>query len=274
MKPTLAGYARASTIDEATAWLAAAEGDAKVIAGGQSLMAAMNMGLAGDTLLIDINGIEALKGIRIEGDRLVIGALTRHAELGRDALIAEHAPLLHRAVPLIAHEAIRTRGTIGGSLSHADPAAELPACVLALDGRIRIAGPQGQREIAADDFFQDVYVTDLSHDEIVTAISLPLAGPDEAHDIRELSRRAGDFALAGLAFVRRDATHRVAFFGTGPRPMLAHGVMAALDDSDTAAALNALPRDIAPQSDAHASAAYRGHLAKVLLRRCLEDQAQ
>lgn len=273
MKPTLAGYARASTIAEATAWLAEAEGEAKVIAGGQSLMAAMNMGLAGDTRLIDINGIAALQGIRVEGDRLVIGALTRHAELGRNALIAEHAPLLQRAVPLIAHEAIRSRGTIGGSLSHADPAAELPACVLALDGRIRIAGPEGEREVAADDFFQDVFVTDLGSDEIVTAISLPLAGADETHDIRELSRRAGDFALAGLAFVKRGGAHRIAFFGTGPRPLLARGVMAALDAGDTAGALEALSGDIEPQNDAHASAAYRGHLARVLLSRCLKDHA-
>ncbi|RRH72808.1 FAD binding domain-containing protein [Falsigemmobacter faecalis] len=273
MKPTLAGYARASTIAEATAWLAEADGDAKVIAGGQSLMAAINMGLGGDTRLIDINGIEALKGIRLEGDRLVIGALTRHAELGRHPLIAEHAPLLTRAVPLIAHEAIRTRGTIGGSLSHADPAAELPACVLALDALIRISGPGGEREVAADDFFEDVYVTDLAQDEIVTAISLPLAAAKEAQLIRELSRRAGDFALAGIALVRRPSGHRVAFFGTGPRPMLGRSVMAALDAGDLAAALAAVPEDIDPQSDPHASAAYRRHLASVLLRRCLEDLA-
>lgn len=271
MKATVAGFACAKDVAHAIALLAQADGEGRVIAGGQSLVAAMNLGLAGEPKLIDINGIEEMRGIRIEHDRLFVGGLTRHAELGDDPLVTQHAPLLAQAVPLIAHAAIRTRGTIGGSLSHADPAAELPACVLALDAVLHVAGPNSRRAVRAEDFFHDVFVTDLAANELLVGVSLPLFTTNEVQSIRELSRRAGDFALVGLALARRSAGYRAVFFGAGPRPMLALNVMAALDAGDVKAAVDAVSRDTEPMSDSHATAAYRRHAARVLLRRCLED---
>ncbi|MFN3937500.1 MAG: FAD binding domain-containing protein [Gemmobacter sp.] len=267
MKASVSGYARAGSLAEALRLLAASGGEARVIAGGQSLTAAMNMGLTGEIGLIDIGGLDALRGIRVEGDRLVIGALTTHAALGADPLVARHAPLLAQAVPLIAHAAIRNRGTIGGSLAHADPAAELPACALALGARIHAEGPDGAREIAAEAFFLDVFTTALAADEILTAVSVPLAAVGERHAIRELARRSGDYALAGLAMVRRGAAHRLAFFGCGATPVLARAAMAALDAGDAAGAVAALADDLDPPSDTQASSAYRLHLARVLLTR-------
>ena len=271
MKAAAAGYLRANDLSHAVGLLAGAAGEARVIAGGQSLVAAMNLGLTGTLALVDINGITALCGIRRDGDRLMIGALTRHAELMTDPLVAAHSPLLARAAPLIAHAAIRTRGTIGGSLAHADPAAELPACMLALGATLHATGPQGSREIAAEAFFVDTFSTALAADEILTAVSVPIAATDETQAIRELARRSGDYALAGLALVRRGATHRLVFFGVGPRPMLAKGAMAALDSGDARAAVAALAHDLDPLSDTQASAAYRRHLAGVLLTRTMAE---
>lgn len=271
MKAAAAGYLRARDLPHAIELLSGPAGEARVIAGGQSLVATMNLGLTGSLALVDINGIADLRGIRRDGDRLVIGALTRHAEMMTEPLVAAHAPLLARAAPLIAHAAIRTRGTIGGSLAHADPAAELPACVLALGATLHAIGPQGSREIAAEEFFVDTFSTALAADEILTAVSVPIATADEAQAIRELARRSGDYALAGLALVRRGATHRLAFFSLGPRPTLAKGAMAALDGGDVPAAVAALTRDLIPASDPQASASYRLHIAGVLLTRAMAE---
>lgn len=274
MKASVSGYVRATDVAEAVALLSRSDGEARVIAGGQSLVAAMNLGLTGTVCLVDIGGIAALRGIRVEGGRLAIGALTTHAELGADPLVAAHAPLLAQAVPLIAHAAIRTRGTIGGSLAHADPAAELPACALALGATVHATGPQGAREIAAEDFFQGVFATALEADEIVTAVSVPLAGPGERHRIVEIARRSGDYALAGLALVVRGGRHRAAFFSCGPVPVLARGAMAALDAGDPDGAVAALAADLDPPSDTQASGAYRRHIAGVLLRRALAETTE
>lgn len=271
MKAAMAGYVRARDLAHAVDLLAASQGEARVIAGGQSLVAAMNLGLTGEVRLIDITGLGALRGVRRDGERLVIGALTRHAELGADPLVAAHAPLLAQAVPLIAHAAIRTRGTIGGSLAHADPAAELPACALALGAVIEATGPKGTRTIPAEEFFRGTFETALAPDEILTAVSVPLAGTGERHAVRELARRSGDYALAGLALVVRGRAHRVAFFGCGATPVLARGAMAALDAGDTAGAMAALARDLDPPTDTQATAAYRRHIAGVLLRRTLAE---
>lgn len=271
MKASVSGYVRAADIADAVRLLARSDGEARVIAGGQSLVAAMNIGLTGEIGLIDIGGLAALRGIRVEGDRLMIGALTTHAELGADPLIARHAPLLAEAAPLIAHAAIRTRGTIGGSLAHADPAAELPACVLALGATIHAIGPQGARDIAAADFFLGVFSTALAEDELLTAVSVPVARPEDRHRIVELARRSGDYALAGLALVVREGRHRAAFFSCGPTPVLAQGAMAALDAGDVDGAVAALARDLDPPADTQASRAYRLHLAGVLLRRAVAE---
>ncbi|MDP5349559.1 MAG: FAD binding domain-containing protein, partial [Paracoccaceae bacterium] len=250
---------------------AAADGMGRVLAGGQSLIAAMNMRLSTGDMLVDISRIEALRGVTVEGGTLRIGALTRHVDIGTDPLVAEHAPLLVQAVHHIAHAAIRNRGTIGGSLAHADPAAEFPACVLALGGTIHLQGPDGLRAVAAEDFFVDVFETAIAEGEILTAITLPLIEPGERHVLIETARRSGDYALAGLCLVKRAAGHRLSAFSVGPRPILAVAAMERLDAGDAAGAVQALRNEIDPPSDTQASAAYRRHLAGVLLTRALQD---
>jgi carbon-monoxide dehydrogenase medium subunit len=269
MKASAGGYVRATDLRDALDLMANSDGMGRILAGGQSLVAAMNMRLTTGDMLVDISRLAELRGVSDAGDNLRIGALTRHVDVGNDALIARHAPLLAQAVSCIAHAAIRNRGTIGGALAHADPAAEFPACVLALGATIEATGPDGARQIAAEDFFQGVFETALAEDEILTAILVPKAEADEAQVLEELARRSGDYALAGLCLVRRAAGHRVALLSVGPSPVLALGAMTALDAGDPEGAVSALAQDIDPPSDTQASAAYRRHLAGVLLRRAL-----
>jgi len=269
MKASVGGYARATDLRHAHDLLAASDGLGRVLAGGQSLIAAMNMRLSVGDMLVDISRIEALRGVVVEGGRIRIGALTRHAEIGADPAVAAHAPLLRDATDLIAHAAIRNRGTIGGALAHADPAAEFPACVLALGATLHLSGPEGERDVAAEDFFIDVFETAIEDGEILTAISLPVAEPGERQIIRELSRRSGDYAMAGICLVRRAAGHRVTAISVGPRPVLATAAMARLDAGDHVGAVAALRAEIDPPSDTQASAAYRRHLSGVLLERAL-----
>jgi carbon-monoxide dehydrogenase medium subunit len=271
MKALAGGYARARDVAHALDLLAAADGVGRVLAGGQSLIAAMNMRLSTGDMLVDISRIDALRGVTVDGESLRIGALTRHADIGADPLVARHAPLLAQAVHHIAHAAIRNRGTIGGSLAHADPAAEFPACVLALGGTMHLQGPEGERHVAADDFFVDIFETAIAEGEILTAITLPLAEAGERQVLRETARRSGDYALAGLCLVKRAAGHRLSAFSVGPRPVLAVAAMERLDAGDTEGAVAALRAEIDPPSDTQASAAYRRHLAGVLLTRALQD---
>ena len=271
MKALAGGYARARDVAHALDLLAGAEGMGRVLAGGQSLIAAMNMRLSTGDMLVDISRIADLRGVTVEGGTLRIGALTRHADIGTDPLVAEHAPLLVQAVHHIAHAAIRNRGTIGGSLAHADPAAEFPACVLALGGTVHLQGPDGMRAVAAEDFFIDVFETAIEEGEILTAITLPLIEAGERHVLIETARRSGDYALAGLCLVKRAAGHRLSAFSLGPRPVLALAAMARLDAGDVDGAVQALRDEIDPPSDTQASAAYRRHLAGVLLTRALHD---
>lgn len=267
MKASAAGYVRARDVAHALELLGAAGSEGKVVAGGQSLVAAMNLQLNAGLKLIDINGIAALRGVLVVDGALRLGTLTRHAELASDPLVARHVPLLAAAAPLIAHAAIRNRGTLGGSLAHADPAAELPACALALEAVLVAMGPQGERRIRAEDFFQGLFETALAEDEILAAIEVPLAADGERQAIRELARRSGDYAIVGLAAVRRAAGHRLAWFGVGEAPVLSRGAMAALDAGDVEAAVAALDDDLDPQDDLQGSAAYRRHVTGVLLRR-------
>jgi carbon-monoxide dehydrogenase medium subunit len=271
MKAMAGGYARATDVQHALDLLAGADGMGRVLAGGQSLIAAMNMRLSTGDMLVDISRIADLRGVSVLDNRLHIGALTRHVDIGADPLIAEHAPLLAQAVGHIAHAAIRNRGTIGGALAHADPAAEFPACVLALGGVIHVQGPDGTRDIPAEDFFVDVFETAIDEGEILTAITLPLAESGEQHLLRETARRSGDYALAGLCLVKRAAGHRLSAFSVGPRPVLAVAAMERLDAGDIAGAVSALRDEIDPPSDTQASAAYRRHLAGVLLTRAIAD---
>lgn len=269
MKASAGGYARAESVGHALELLAASDGQGRVLAGGQSLIAAMNMRLSVGDLLVDISKISDLSGVAVEGETLRIGALTRHAQIGADPLVKTHAPLLTDAVAHIAHAAIRNRGTIGGALAHADPAAEFPACALALGATMHVEGPDGSRSIAAEDFFEEVFTTALNDGDILTAITVPVVEAGEVQIIEEVARRSGDYALVGLCLVKRAAGHRIALFSVGPKPILATGAMAALDAGDLDAAVNALSAETDPPSDTQASAAYRRHLAGVLLRRAV-----
>lgn len=269
MKPAPFAYHKARSLDDALAHLAAHK-DARLLAGGQSLIATLNMRLSAPTLLVDINGIAGLDRIEVKGEAVEIGALVRHAQAERSDVIAKHVPLIARAMPHIAHPAIRNRGTLGGSIAFADPAAELPACLLALGGEIVASGPNGTRAIKADDFFKGLFETALSPDEIVTALRVPMARPDSRIGFAELARRHGDYAIVGLAATARTtgeklADVRLAYFGVGDTPVRARKAETALAEGNIDDAVGAL--DLSPHDDVQATAATKKHLAGVLLRR-------
>ena len=269
MKPAPFAYKRARSLEEAIGLLGEHK-DARLLAGGQSLIAMLNMRLSAPSLLIDINGIDGLDGIAHKGGAIEIGALTRHAAAERSDTIAKHAPLLARALPHIGHVAIRNRGTLGGSIAYADPAAELPACLLALDGEVDATGPKGKRTIKAPDFFKGLFETALGPQDVLTAIRIPAASKDTRVGFAELARRHGDYAIVGLAASTRAdgkglADVRLAYFGVGATPVRAKKAEAALASGNVDAAIAAL--DLDPQDDVQASAALKKHLAGVLLRR-------
>lgn len=280
MKWPAIGYMRAATLDDL--WKVQAEygAEAQVLAGGQTLLATLAFRLSEPKLLVDITRIAALRGISLDGGVLRIGALTRHAELGRDPLVREHAPLLAEAVPLIAHPAIRNRGTIGGSLAYADPAAELPACVVALGATIVAASPRGLRRIAAGAFFTGLLQTALEPGEIIAAVEVPCAHAALRSTIIEVARRCGDYAMAGLAACVSlgasgvVAAPRLVFFGVGSGPVHAAKAGAAiegraLDSATIALAQAALAEDLDPPADMHGPPQMKLHLARVLLQRAL-----
>jgi CO/xanthine dehydrogenase FAD-binding subunit len=267
-------------VDEALALLAEHGGDAKPLAGGQSLIPAMNFRLATPAVLVDLNALEDLVYIH-DGDTLRLGGMTRQRAVERSGVIARKAPLLAETMPFIAHAAIRTRGTVGGSLAHADPAAELPAVMLALNAQLTVQSREGSRSIPADDFFVGLFATALQPGELLTAIEIPKAADRTGHAFQEISRRHGDFALVGVAATvtldasGRCADARIALLSVGDRPVLARHAAALLKgqapstDAIAAAAHAAAQKDIDPPSDIHASAAYRRQLANVLTRRVL-----
>jgi carbon-monoxide dehydrogenase medium subunit len=267
VKPRNFDYVRVKSLSEAVIALARHGADAKIIAGGQSLVPLLNMRMASPALLVDIGALAELKGISLAGGWLRIGALTRQAEAERSAEIARHAPLLALALPHIGHVAIRNRGTIGGSIALADPAAELPACLLALGGEVEIEGAKGSRTVKADDFFKDLYETALGPGDVLTAIRIPAAAKNTRVGFGELARRHGDFAMAGLAASRGGNGARLVFFGVGSTPVRAKKAEAALTKGAIEEAVAALDRDLDPPSDIHSSGAVKRHLAKTLLRR-------
>ncbi len=283
MKAAPFDYVRVSRFEEVGEVIAAYGDDAQVIAGGQSLIPAMAMRMARPRVLIDIARLPGLSEIRLEGDALQIGALVRYFELQASPLVAAHAPLVRDAVPLIAHEAIRSRGTLGGNLAHADPASEMPAVMLALDATIVVKGPDGERRIAAADFFLGTYTVDLELGEIITAVSIPRAPSGRLHAIDELVRRAGDYAAVGGAFVLDVADGvvtdaRLAVFAVCDRPLLAIAAAGRLrgqpvDALELAAALDALADEIEPMADLHNQAATKRHLLRVLTDRLLRGLA-
>jgi aerobic carbon-monoxide dehydrogenase medium subunit len=278
MKASAFSYARATSVVNAIELLREYGDRAKVLSGGQSLMPAMNLRLISPELVVDIGDLTELRGIAVTGDRLRIGALTRHVDLLNSPDIATHVPLLSEAMTHVAHPAIRNRGTIGGSLAHADPAAELPACMVALNATIIVRGPEGERRIAAEDFFTGIYETALAVDELLVAVEVPVAQQNSAHYFCEFARRHGDYGIVGLAaqaVVEGDVLTdlRLAYFAVSDRPVLATAATKLLNVAVTPAVLaeasGALGEELDPQEDQQASVSMRQHLAKVLLARCV-----
>jgi len=269
VKPAPFAYKKARSLDEAIALLGEHK-DARLLAGGQSLIATLNMRLSAPSLLIDINAIRGLDGIAVKGGAVEIGALARHVDVERSDVIAKHAPLIARAMPHIGHAAIRNRGTLGGSIAFADPAAELPACLLALDGEVEAAGPKGKRTVKAADFFKGLFETALGAQDVLTAIRVPAADKHTRVGFAELARRHGDYAIVGLAAAARANGKglndvRLAFFGVGATPVRTKKAEAALASGNVDAAVAAL--DLDPPDDLQATGMAKKHLAGVLLRR-------
>jgi carbon-monoxide dehydrogenase medium subunit len=279
MKPAAFDYIAADSIAMAAAALAQAGDDGKIIAGGQSLVPMLNFRMLRPSILVDINRIAGLDVIAEGNEAIHVGALTRHYQLETSPLIARHLPVLSCAMTHVAHLAIRNRGTIGGSLAHADPAAELPMMALLLDAELRIASVADERTIAARDFFLGALTVDLAVGEIVTEVVLPKLPPRTGWGFEEVARRHGDFALAAVAAtltVSGGAIEqaRIALTGVGPtalRATAAEGLLIgqALEPDLSQRAIDAVRAKIEPETDLHASSDYRRHLAGVLTGRAL-----
>jgi carbon-monoxide dehydrogenase medium subunit len=280
MKASAFAYARATSVANALELLTAHGEKAKVLSGGQSLLPAMNLRLISPELIVDIGGLTELRGIVVKEGVLTIGALTRHVDLLKSPEIATHAPLLTEAVAHVAHPAIRNRGTLGGSLAHADPASELPACMLTLGATIIARGPGGERRIAASEFFAGIYETALTPQELLVAVELPVPPKESTYFFHEFARRHGDYAIVGLAaqaLVRdgRFTDLRLGFFAVSDRPLLAKSVDKLVDVAITSTALSeafsALDEELDPLGDHQATPAMRRHLAKILVTRCVSS---
>jgi carbon-monoxide dehydrogenase medium subunit len=284
MKAPAFAYARPKELTEVLALMAEHGDNARLLAGGQTLNATLNMRLSEPSLLIDLQAVAALKGITVQGQMLRIGAMCTHTEIEDSPLIAQHLPLLKAAVPHIAHRAIRNLGTFGGSIAYGDPAAEWPACLLALDGVVIAQGPQGQRRIAAQDFFTGLYSTDLREDELIVACELPLAKGAQRFAFDELARRHGDYAVVGIAAtaqvqgqVLRDV--RVAWLGAAAQPLRSTRTESLLEgqtlnEALLAQAVQSLKDELPTEADLTHSAATKAHLAGVMLKRALKTLTQ
>ena len=278
MKASAFAYARATSVQNALELLATHGDKAKVLSGGQSLLPAMNLRLISPELIVDIGELTVLRGIAVKDDVLSIGALTRHADLLKSPEIAAHAPLLTEAVAHVAQPAIRKRGTIGGSLAHADPASELPACMVALGATILVRNPRGDRRVPAEAFFTGIYQTVLAPQELLVAVEVPVVREASAHFFHEFARRHGDYAIVGLAAQAifegsQFADLRLGFFAVGDRPLLAKAARKLVNVDVTPERLSdasaALGEELDPEEDHQASPTMRRHLAKVLLTRCV-----
>jgi CO/xanthine dehydrogenase FAD-binding subunit len=287
MKPAPFDYYAPASVEQALDNVAQLGYDAKILAGGQSLIPTMNFRLAQPASLIDLNNIPELFYIHpLDDGGVLIGAMTRQSTVERDPLIAQRAPLVRAAMPYIAHPQIRTRGTFGGSIAHADPAAELPAVTVALGARYRVRNKTGERWIAAEDFFVSLFTTSLQPDEVLVEIALPPMPPRCGWSFQEVARQSGAYGLAGVATLvalddkKRCQQVRMVFLSCGERPMLAqHAAKVLVGQAPTpeairAAAEAAAKDDVDPSSDIHASAAYRRHLVKVLAFRALTQAFQ
>ena len=254
MKAPAFAYAKPASLGEALELLA--RPGAKILAGGQSLIPSLNMRLSSPELLVDITGISGLKGVSFRDGNLSIGALTTHSEIEKSSDVKTHVPLLAEAAPHIAHPAIRNRGTIGGSLALADPAAEYPACAVALNAILSVESKKGKRKIPADQFFKGLFETDLKPDEILTAAEFPAAKKGDRSVFLELARRHGDYATIGLAAFNS----RFVFFASGSRPEVIEG-------ESLAKTRELLEKNLKPAADLYNSVETKRHLAGVLLER-------
>jgi carbon-monoxide dehydrogenase medium subunit len=280
VKPASFEYVVADSVNSAAAALSVAGGDAKIIAGGQSLVPMLNFRLLRPAVLVDINRIPNLSFIDENEGVIRVGALTRHHQIETSPIIARHLPVLGFAMTHVAHLAIRNRGTIGGSLSHGDPAAELPMLALLLDGELHITSRSGRRTISAHDFFLDALTVDLADGDIVTEIVLPKLPPKTGWGFEEVARRAGDFALAAAAATLTVSggtimQARIALTGVGATAMRATDAEALLngrplDPEARNGVMDAVRESVQPSTDLHASADYRRHLVGVLARRAVD----
>ncbi len=280
MKAAAFDYCKPTTIEQALGLLQRHGLDARIVAGGQTLVATLNMRLSDPKLLIDITGLPGLSSIERRADRLYIGALATHTQVEESSLVADLAPMLASAAPHIAHRAIRNSGTWGGSIAYGDPAAEWPCCLVALNGTVHVQGPRGQRQIRATDFFQDLYTTDLQADEIVIGADVPVATTADWFAFDELARRHGDYAVAGLAVSARfeglkAVRVNLGLLGIGVKPLRApktEAVLAGkvLDAGAIEIAAASLRAELDPLPDLTHSADTKRHLATVLLKRMLQ----
>lgn len=283
MKPAPFDYYAPTNVDETRSLLAHYSGDAKLLAGGQSLVPLLALRLAQPAVVIDLNGVRELDYIHVNDDGLAIGAMTRHRTLERSSAVHEKCPLLSAAVEWIGHPQIRNRGTIGGSLAHADPAAELPALAIVFDATFTIVDAHGtRRTLKANDFFVTYLTTALGPDDLLSEIYFPVLPADTGWSFVEVARRHGDFALVGVAAtVTLDSAHtcsdvRIALVGVAPTPVRALSAEQALlhqkpDEQTIAAAASEVVKGIDPPGDVHASAAYRKYVATTLVRRALTE---
>jgi aerobic carbon-monoxide dehydrogenase medium subunit len=281
MIPATFDYLRPSTVEDAVAALAEAGDDAKLLAGGQSLLPVLRLRLAAPALIVDLGGLSQLRGIRVDGDDLVVGSMTTHAEVAASDVVRAEAPLVALAAAQVGDRQVRHRGTLGGSIAHADPAGDLPTAALALDATMVLAGPNGRRSVAARDFFTDIFTTAVGSDEVLVEVRFPrLSGWSVRYE--KFHRTAQAWAIVGVAAaVRRDngsiAEARVAYTNMGPTPLRVGAVEAALAGASSAAAVKAAAAHVgegtSPPSDINGSAEYRRHLASVLTTRAVVGAA-
>lgn len=280
MKAPKFKYVRATSLDEALKLLDQYGEDGRILAGGQSLMPTLNMRLSQPEVLIDINRIDELKGISLDGDTVRIGALTRHVEVLRSDIVKEHLPLIAEAMPHVAHVAVRNRGTFGGSVALSDPAAEMPACVLTLGGTIVLQSVNGKREVAADDYFMGLYDTARQDNELLVEVRIPSQKAGSVSVFMELARRHGDFAIAGVCAYGKVSGStiddmRLVYFGSEDKPTVGKNAIAALtgkawSEETKAAVTAALADDLDPMANLSGSPAMKLHLQKVLTGRALD----
>ena len=279
MKAPAFSYSRPRQLREVLTLLAENGDEARLLAGGQTLLATLNMRLSEPALLIDMQAVSELKGLSFNSQTLRIGAMVTHTEIETSSLVARHAPLLTAAAPHIAHRAIRNLGTFGGSIAYGDPAAEWPACLLALGGVVVVRSLRGERRIAVDDFFTGLYTTDLAPDEVIVACDIPMIQPNQKISFSELARRHGDYAVVGLAASARFegskmSSVRLAWIGVGSTPMRSSKAEQALDGQhltmqSVTQAVDVLRSELAPIPDLTHSEATKRQLAGVLLKRAL-----